>query len=69
MSQGHVVQLSQGLNHPERLYVKLKNNAVWVYEKPLTVGQILCIKQGIENRHGKVHLRHIWCANRYQMCH
>ena len=58
MSQGHVVKHSVGKLHPQNLYVQLKNNSVWVYEKALDSRQQRVLLAGIAERQGSVKLKY-----------
>ena len=60
MSIGHVVQAKAGLKHPERLYIKLKNKSVYVYNYKMSEQQRDDFYQSMadQNHAVTVHLKH-----------
>jgi hypothetical protein len=58
MSIGTVVLKSRGLAHPDRLYIKLRGNAVYVYPRPLSTWNITRLTDAIDRNNGRVKLKY-----------
>lgn len=58
MSQGIAVKIARGKVRPERLYIRLKNGAVYKHRETLSPEQQEQTKQALINAKGRVTLRY-----------
>lgn len=58
MSQGIAIRARPGIKHPERLYILLKNRAVYVYPRPLAVEKQQQLVQEIGKKGKQVQLKY-----------
>ena len=57
MSIGRAIEMLPGLLRPDRLYVQLKNGAVWLHPDTLTEQEQVSVMSSIALNHGVVQLK------------